>query len=71
MENPTSNLGKGKGTSKSVGCLRDKEKKGVGKACDVYLSETSATSLCSFSEQKLFLLGGAVSSITVGMDDGK
>eukprot|EP00971_Amphidinium_carterae_P309693 6154522-Amphidinium_carterae.1 len=51
MENPTSKLCKGKWTSKSVGCLCDKEEKGVGKACNVYLSGTSATSLCSFAKQ--------------------
>eukprot|EP00971_Amphidinium_carterae_P178666 3544263-Amphidinium_carterae.1 len=71
LENPTSKLGKGKWTSNSVGCRRDKEEKGDGRACDVYSSGTSATSLCSFAEQKLSSLGGAVSSITVGIDDGK
>eukprot|EP00971_Amphidinium_carterae_P106029 2099992-Amphidinium_carterae.1 len=53
MENPTSKLGMGKWTSNSVGCLRDEEEKGVGKASDDYSSGTSGTSFCLFAERKL------------------
>eukprot|EP00971_Amphidinium_carterae_P093713 1854591-Amphidinium_carterae.1 len=54
MENPTSKLGKGKWTSKSVGCLRHKEEKGVGRARDIYSSKTSEGSLRSFEAKALF-----------------
>eukprot|EP00971_Amphidinium_carterae_P121674 2409683-Amphidinium_carterae.1 len=75
MENPTSKLGKGKWTSNSVGCLRDKEEKGVSKdiyssGTSVVLTGTSGAPLCSFAERKLPSLCVG-SSFTVSIDDGK